>query len=134
MRRIGTAIFVICLAAVLTWSTDRLRFEEKETIERTLSFQDSAMTREVQVDNIFGAISVEGHGGQEVRLTVHKTIKARTQDKVAIARRQVTLDITEDGNTIDLYVNGPFRCQNRRKGRRCNHDPGYQVHYNFILK
>jgi len=134
MKRTSAALIILCLAAASGWSGDILTVEEKETIQKTLSFHDPAKTKEVQVDNIFGAIAVEGYEGQEVQLLVRKTIKARTQDKVQKARQEVTLDITEDGNTLDLYVNGPFRCQNRKKDWGRNHDPGYQVHYDFKLR
>ena len=132
MKKISWAIIIaMILALTLGFSEDRMKVEEKETIQKTLIFQDQNKPKEVLVDNIFGAIEVEGYSGQEVKLTAHKTIKARTKDKIQKARQEVTLDITEDGNTIDLYVNGPFRCQNRERGWR---DPGYRVHYEFKLQ
>jgi len=132
MKKISWLVIIIMiLALTLAFGEDRMKVEEKETIEKTLAFQDPKKPKEVIVDNIFGAIEVEGYSGQEVRLTAHKTIKAKTKDKIQKARQEVTLDITEDENTIDLYVNGPFRCQNRKGGWR---DPGYRVHYEFKLK
>jgi hypothetical protein len=124
-------IITAILALTLVFGAERMKVEEKETIQKTLAFQDPSKPKEVIVDNIFGAIEVEGTRGQEIQLTAYKTIKARNKDKIQKARQEVTLDITEEGNTIDLYVNGPFRCQNRNREWR---DPGYQVHYEFKLK
>jgi len=131
MKKLSLAVIVIIiLALTFAFGADRMKVEEKEAIQKTLAFKDPTKPKEVIVDNIFGSIEVEGYSGQEVRVTAQKTIKARTKDKIRIARLEVTLDITEDGNTIDLYVNGPFRCENRKRGWR---DPGYRVHYDFKL-
>ncbi len=132
MKRTAWAVIItMLLTLTLVFGEDKMKVEEKETIQKTLIFQNPNKPKEILVDNIFGAIEVEGYSGQEVKLTAHKTIKARTKDKIQKALQEVTLDITEDGNTIDLYVNGPFRCQNRERGWR---DPGYRVHYEFKLK
>jgi len=45
----------------------------------------------------------------------------------------VTLDIEEDGNTIDLYVNGPFRNSEEQGDNHEHKHPGYAVHYDFTL-
>lgn len=107
------------------------KVEEKEEIRKTLKFEDPSKPKEVLVDNIFGSITVEGYNGKEVQLLVHKTIKARTKEIIQRAKEEVELEITEDGNTIDLYVDGPFRCND--KGRRWR-NPGYEVHFDFELK
>jgi DUF4097 and DUF4098 domain-containing protein YvlB len=86
------------------------------------------------VGNIFGFIHVEGTKSNEVQLFVKKTIKARTSESMEKAKKDVSLDITEHGNTIDLFVNGPFRDKNNRnKWHEC-YDPGYEVHYEFTIK
>ncbi len=110
------------------------KVEEKEEIRKTLKFDDPSKLKEVLVDNIFGSITVEGYNGREVQLLVHKTIKARTKEIIQRAKEEVELEITEDGNTIDLYVDGPFRCNDkwRRGGKWRN--PGYEVHFDFELK
>jgi hypothetical protein len=134
--------FPIAMAFVLTlnflcsaaFSGEKLEVEEKEKIERTLRFQDPSKSKDVSVDNIFGSISVEGFEGQEVQLIAHKTIKARNKEKILKAREEVKLEITEDGNTIDLYVDGPFRDCDKYGRRKGWSDPGYQVHYDFQIR
>jgi hypothetical protein len=88
--------------------------------------------KDLQVDNIFGSIIVTGYEGKEVKLFARKTIKARTQEKIQKAAQEVKLDITEEGNVIDIYVDGPFRQQHNERGNW--RDPGYQVHYDFDIK
>ena len=107
--------------------------EENQNIQKTLKFQDPSKAKEIIIDNIFGYIHVEGAGSKDVQLRVHKTIKARTSDRLKKAKEEVDLEITEDGNTIDLYVNGPFRRTEEEKIRGGRRDPGYAVHYDFTL-
>jgi len=126
-------MLIFLLTCILSFQGDDFRFEKKEEITKTLKFQDPSQPKDLQVDNIFGSIVVTGYKGTEVKLTAHKTIKARTEGRIEKAQQEVTLDITEEGNTIDIYVDGPFRCRhkNDQEGR---HDPGYRVHYDFEIK
>lgn len=129
-----TVAFFVIFVSSMTSGREQLKIEEKEKIERTLHFQDLSKPKEVLVDNIYGSILVEGFNGQEVQLIVHKTLKARNREKILKAREEVKLDIQEESNTIDLYVDGPFRDCDKKGRRRGWHDPGYQVHYNFQIK
>lgn len=129
---------IVCISCLFVMTLSVLgsdfKVEEKEEIRKTLKFEDPSKPKEVVVDNIFGSITVEGYNGQEVQLLAHKTIKARTKEIIQKAKEEVELDITEDGNTIDLYVDGPFRCDNKgRSGRRWR-NPGYEVHFDIELK
>lgn len=126
-------ILLSLISAIGLFAATEFKVEESEDIQKILTFQDPSKPKEIIVDNIFGYIHVEGTSSRNVQLRVHKTIKARTADKLKIAKADVTLDISEDGNTIDLYVNGPFRCTEEERERRGWRDPGYAVHYDFTL-
>jgi DUF4097 and DUF4098 domain-containing protein YvlB len=115
-------------------SENKYKFEEKDEIRQTLKFQDPAKPKALQVDNVFGSIDVQAYDGSEVELVAHKTIRAKTQDKIQKAKTDVKLDITADGGDIDIYVDGPFRCQ-CQDGKGINwRDRGYEVSFDFILK
>ena len=115
-------------------SEDKYKFEEKDEIRQTLKFQDPAKPKALHVDNVFGSIDVQAYDGSEVELVAHKTIRAKTQDKIQKAKTDVKLDITAEGGDIDIYVDGPFRCQTEDcKGINWR-DRGYEVHYDFVLK
>lgn len=130
-------LFVLGLIGLLSFPLGLIGYdlgykvEEKEEIRKTLKFEDPSQPKELLVDNIFGSIKAEGYNGRDVQLVVHKTIKARTKDRIQKAKEEVELLITEEKNTIDLYVDGPFRCSHRSRSWR---EPGYQVHYDFELK
>ncbi len=134
MKKSLAISMIILLIPLISYSAGKYDVKEKETIRKTLTFQDPSQPRELIVDNVFGSIEVKGYDGQDVQLLVHKTIKARNKDRIQKAKDEVQLEITEEGNTIDLYVDGPFRCQNK-KGRWTKwHNPGYEVQYDFQIK
>jgi len=93
----------------------------------------------VAVDNVTGPITVVGDGGGAVRFTATETIAARSQDALAQAQRDVHLDVTQTGDSLKLYVDGPFRCGGHDATTRCDHwgrhwnNPGYEVRFDFEL-
>lgn len=129
-------LFILGLTFLITMSLNLFGFdaEEKEEIRKTLKFQNPAQPKKVQVDNIWGSIKVEGTSVQDVELVVHKTIKGRSKAEIQKAKEEVELAITEEGNLIDLYVDGPFRCSRKRGEERGWRNPGYEVHFDFELK
>jgi len=137
---IGLAVVLLALLAGTSVRPDGNRdrdypVQKKEEIQKTLKFADTSKTGEVVLDNVFGPVKVEGYGGKDVLLVAHKTIYARTEDKAARAQEEVKLDITEKGRTLDIFVDGPFRDNDRRHhGYHSWHDPGYEVYYDFELK
>ncbi len=132
MKKIFPVLFTLLLIGTIYLHTDHYRFQKKGEVRRTLHFQDPSKINDLQVDNIFGSIIVTGYKGKEVQLFASKTIKARSEGKIQKAEQEVKLDITEEGNVIDIYVDGPFRHQHENRGNWS--DPGYEVHYDFDIK
>jgi hypothetical protein len=133
MKKYSILTIILCMLFFNLLAFD-LPVQEKETIKKTLSFSDSSGSKEVMVDNLFGSIDVEGYNGKDVKLVIHKTIHAITQKRVEKAKREVQLEISEENNIIELFVDAPYRCQKhsiRCKGWRSY---GYKVTYDFKLK
>src|SRR5947207_5706865 len=66
--------------------------------------------RSLEIDNVWGSIEVVGTISDQLQLTVKKSVRAESKDKLEQARKEVTLDIAEQAGSLKLYVNGPFRC------------------------
>jgi len=108
--------------------------EERETIDRSFSLSEAAGTNEVKVDNIDGTLDVVGYPGSEVRLTVQKTIRAESSEKLAEARRDVRLDLAQRGNSIEAYVEAPWRCKDGGVNYRGERWYGYTVRHDFTVR
>lgn len=116
---------VLALAA-----QERMDVEEKETIQQTFP-----TAKTVEVDNLDGSIDVTGASVGEIQLVLHKTIRARSPEKIQEAKKDVRLDVSQQDGALRLYVDGPFRCKcgdgsiHYRGGRSY----GYEVSYEFAL-
>jgi DUF4097 and DUF4098 domain-containing protein YvlB len=105
--------------------------EQNETIQKNYSLSSSA-PKKIIVDNVNGSIHVTGYDGSEVRLVAHKRLRADSPEKAETARKEVTLNITQDANTVTFFVDGPFRC--RDGGVHIHGRIGYEVKYDFEVQ
>ncbi len=103
-----------------------LSVQAQETIEKSFSMA-GAPHKSLEVDNVWGSIEVVGDTTDQVRLTVKKSIRAESNDKLEQARKEVTLDITEQAGALKLYVNGPFRCH-------CDDGCGHREFEGYVVK
>jgi hypothetical protein len=121
-------VLILACAATLVYGFDQ---EEKETIRRNFP-----ATARLEVDNVHGFIHVTGYNGSEIQMVAEKTIQAESQERLDAAKRDVKLDTTQSGNTLTLFVDGPFRCHcdDGRFGVHEHNHPGYRVIYDFEIK
>ncbi|HEY6350858.1 MAG TPA: hypothetical protein VI636_15765 [Candidatus Angelobacter sp.] len=110
--------------------------KDQETIRK--SFSLPAGERSLEVDNVTGFIEVTGSQTDQVQVVVNKTLRAESKENLEKARKEVTLDITQDAGALKLYVNGPFRCNccgNCNDGcSRSERHPGYSVRMDFQVQ
>src|SRR5215471_2682227 len=108
---------------------------DQETIRK--SFTLPAGERLLDIDNVTGFIEVTGSQTDQVQVVVNKTIRAESKEKLEKARKEVTLDVTQEGGSLKLYVNGPFRCNCCGCNDGCMHsdrDSGYSVRMDFQVQ
>lgn len=108
--------------------------QEREEIKRTLKFQEPGPSTRLLVDNIHGSITVVAYDGSEVQLVAIRTTEAETDRRLQEAREDVTLDIKEHRDRIEIVVDAPWRSgwgEIRNRGYRYY---GYTVSFDFELK
>lgn len=127
------ALIIVCSAAALMGGTGALTVEDKSTIRHTWTFADTAAPKEVKVDNIEGSITIAGERVPSVELVAERTIRAESREKIQEAQQKVKLDLTQDGNTVEAYVDAPWRCQNGIRDRGWRYY-GYRVRFDLELK
>jgi hypothetical protein len=101
------------LAAVLALayggSSDDWQVEDHETINRTFQVGSGAGARRLLVDNMNGFIHVTANGGSQVRVSVERHTTAESKAALADAKRDVKLEMSQQGNEVRLYVDSPSR-------------------------
>src|SRR5882762_906984 len=106
---------------------------EQEKIEKTFAMSAGTGHRTLEINNVWGSIEVVGTASDRAQLTVNKSIRAESKGKIEQAKKDVTLDITQQGDVLKLYVNGPFRC-NCRDCERSRDDEGYVEKMDFQVQ
>ena len=104
--------------------------EDRQKTERT--FQLGGGSRKLIVDGINDRIDVTGYNGNVVEVVVNERWRADSADYLAEAKRDVRLDMTQTGNEVKLYVDGPFRDRDRNvnyHGRQ-----HYDVSFEFQIR
>lgn len=108
--------------------------KEEQTIRNTYPLAGTGK-KTLEVDNIFGNIEVVGTSGNQVQMVVTETFRAETQERLERAKKEVSLDVTNENGALKLYVNGPFRCQcNNGDGWGSREHAGYMVKMDFKLE
>jgi hypothetical protein len=125
---IGALILVAVLVAQRRDHPDWTH-NEQETINRSFNVSSASNAKKVLVDNINGYIHVTGYDGSEVRMTAQKRIRAESNEALEEAKRDVKLDISQQGNFVRIYVDGPFRSHDR--GDRYY---GYAVMFDYDIQ
>jgi len=92
--------------------------------DKSIEHKTFAGVRELIIDNVTGTIEVIGTPSGAVEMDISKTLSADSQDRVALARREVRLDVVQEGGLVRVMVDGPFR-----RGYS-----GYQVIYDFKVR
>ncbi|MCU1241050.1 MAG: hypothetical protein JWO71_1776 [Candidatus Acidoferrum typicum] len=106
---------------------------EQEKIEKSFAMPAGAGRRTLEIDNVWGSIEVVGAASDQAQLTVNKSIRAESKGKIEQAKKEVTLDVTQQADALKLYVNGPFRCNCHDCGRSRD-DDGYVVKMDFQVQ
>lgn len=107
--------------AATTWAG----VDDQETIQKTYS-----PAQRLEVHNVFGSIRVTGTTGNTVEMTAKRRTQAKDAASLEEAKREVRLDVTTSPDLLKIYVDGPWRDQNRRRDR----DRDYVVNYDFELQ
>lgn len=130
-RQIVLAVLSMGLLAVPAGAGDR-SVEESRDLEEELRFAAPSAANLLVIDNIFGSIRVTAHDGDTVRMTAREVVRARSAADLARAREEAGLVVDNEGDTIRLVVDGPFRTH--KGGIHWHDDLGYELYYDFEVR
>jgi hypothetical protein len=106
-----------------------LSSRDDEKIQKSFTLP-AAGHKSLEIDNVWGSIEVIADTTDKVELTIARTNQAESKEKLERAKKEVTLDVTQEEGALKLYVNGPFRCQ-CDDCRHSRDDEGYRVKMDF---
>ena len=109
------------------------RVKDQETIKHTFDVSSGSGPQKLLVDNISGYIHVTGYAGKEIQVSASKRTGADSNEALAEARRDVKLDMSQQGNFARLYADGPFRSGNGVNYRGDDYY-GYRVSFDYDIQ
>jgi hypothetical protein len=131
MKRIVILSMALLPALSLASRNDDWRdwqYKDSETIQRSFNVSAGSDPKKLLVDNMHGIIHASGYSGSEIRVTVHKETRGRSASALEEAKREVKLDISQQGNYVRLYEDGPWHTSH---GNNYRGDDYYGYHVNF---
>jgi len=124
MKRAIVFSLLILPALSAAPNDDRWWHEDRETIHKSFHVAPGENVSKLISDQMNGPIRVTGGSGSEIQITVDKRIRAQSQSDMDDARREVKLDMTQEGNSVKLYEDAPWR-----------HDDGWRHrHYSVVFE
>jgi hypothetical protein len=126
-------VAAVPLAAQRHYDDRNWRVEDKETVRRTFDVSSGSGPKKLLVDNISGFVHVTGYGGSQVQVVVEKHLLADSNEALAEGKRDVKLDMSQQGNFTRLYIDGPFRSGNGVNYRGDDYY-GYRAIYDFDVQ
>ncbi|HTS65220.1 MAG TPA: hypothetical protein VMH28_24530 [Candidatus Acidoferrales bacterium] len=126
-------VLALPLAALARRSDRDWKIDEKESLHQSFNVTAGSGGKKLLVDNIHGYVHITGSSGGEVRVNIDKHIFADSQEAVAEAKRDVKMDMSQQGNFVRLYEDGPFRTHDGTNYRGEDYY-GYRVVFNFEIE
>ncbi|MBT1687961.1 DUF4097 family beta strand repeat-containing protein [Dawidia soli] len=77
-----------------------------EKITRELTFEKQSAANTLIVDNINGSIHVEAYTGDKILVTVTRSIRAKTAERLEEGKKKIQLGVINDVDTLILYTDG----------------------------
>jgi DUF4097 and DUF4098 domain-containing protein YvlB len=103
--------------------------EEKTTERKTFSG-----VRELVVDNVTGFIEVTASTGGSVEMEIEKTLSGDSADRLALAKKEISLNTTQEGGLVRVLVDGPFRCHCPENSINFRGYEVYRFSYDFKIR
>ena len=89
------------------------------------------------LDNVEGSLTITGSATNQINVVVRETWSGENEAMIQEAKQKIRIDMKQEGNTVDIYVDGPFR-ENRRGGstraHRSNYGESGDIAQSSILK
>ena len=113
MKRVkGILFFVLVLTGAAAGQS------HTETINKEFGFEKRGAGNALLILNINGAVTVEGHAGDKVLVEVRKSIRAKTEARLAEGKEEIQLGVIDRADTLILYVKGACASFGRLNKRR----------------
>jgi hypothetical protein len=109
-------------------------YKDSQTIEKSFDVSKGSDAKKLLVDEMNGYIHVTGGSGSQIKVTLHKETRGRSQAAVDEGKRLVDLEMTQQSNYVRLSETAPWRGSNGNNNYRGDDWYGYHVALNVDVE
>lgn len=102
--------------------------------EKTTEHKSFAGVHDLAIDNITGSIEVTASTGGSVEMDIEKTLSGWSEERIALARKEISLASKQEGGLLQVLVDGPFRCHCSDNSVNFHGHQLYEFSYNFKIR
>jgi hypothetical protein len=102
--------------------------------EKTNEHKSFSGVHDLVIDNITGFIEVTASTGNSVEMDIEKTLSGWSEERLALARKEISLSTTQEGGLLRVLVDGPFRCHCSDNSVSFHGHQVYEFQYNFKVR
>jgi len=84
------------------------KYTDKEKIQTNYQFKQQLSDNTLHIYNINGSIEIIGYDGDEIVVDIDKTLSARTEEKLSLAKKEVWFKVVNEGNGIHMFMKTPY--------------------------
>ena len=88
----------------------------QKIITKELSFKNQSSQNILAIDNITGAINVQGYNGNTIKIEIEKVIIADNDKELQKGIKETNIKIVDIGNEKHLYLDSPYSTFNATTG------------------
>jgi hypothetical protein len=121
-------------AVARDWDDVDFRYDDHESIHRSFNLAGAPQEWKLTVNNVSGRIHVTGYDGNELKMDIDRHNMAESKDRLAEAKRRITLEISQSGGEVRVYEDGPFRNGDDGINYRGDRHYGYRVDFNYEIQ
>jgi hypothetical protein len=102
--------------------------------EKTAEHKAFSGVREMVIDNVTGFIEVTASSGNTVEMEIEKTLSGSSSDRLALAKKEISLSTMQEGGLVRVLVDGPFRCHCSENSINFHGHQLYDFNYDFKVR
>jgi hypothetical protein len=108
--------------------------QSQDKVNREFSLRADAGRSTLAVYNIFGSVTVQGYAGDKVLVEATRTLASDTAPGLATGTKEAVAGFEQSGDSVIVYLTGPFDTRPRPNRTGRNYQPDYSFHFDFVVK
>jgi hypothetical protein len=110
------------------------QYKDSQTIEKSFDVSRASDAKKLLVDVMNGYIHVTGGSGSQIKVTLHKETRGRSQAAVDEGKRDVNMEMTQQSDYVRLDETAPWRDRNGNNNYHGADWYGYHVALNADIE